>query len=189
MVVLHQGMLADFSCDQRMGIVFLGAILLQAIMLARYAWEVRFPRSYYGTRESYPIETLEDRPFFTRRRLIVVALWTTIVVTVAVVCMASRTETLLWMDGNFITETSCVGPFAQEYKLDRAQATIADKVESNWLQNSSKADNYLAISQPGQSRKLFIELKGRQNAPELIALAPQAMKHYADYLRGSWVSP
>lgn len=188
MVVLHEGMLSHFSCNQRMGIVFLAALLLQGVMLARLSWEVRFPGTYNGIsdtygRRAYSIETLDDRPFFTRRRMIVFAVWTTILVLVAALCMASRTETLLWMDRGFITETSCIGPFQAEYKLDRAQVAIVHKSESEWLKRPSRADNYLELSEPGKSRKLFIQLKGRQNAPELIALAPSAMRHYADYLR------
>lgn len=189
MVVLHEGTLSHFNCNQRMGIVFLGAILLQLIMLARYTWEVRFPTSYNGIGEPYPIETLDDQPFFTRRRMIVFAIWATILALVAMICMASRTETLLWMDGSFITETSCVGPFPEEYKLDRAQATIEHKTEPEWLQRRSKEVNYLAISEKGKPQTLFIELSGRQDAPELVALAPQAMQHYADHRRQARVNP
>lgn len=183
MVVLHQGMLAHFSCNQRMGILFLAAVALQGLMLAWLAWGVYYPRSDYGYREAYKISTLDGQSPFSRHRIIALAVWMAVVSLVAAVCMASRTETLLSMDDRFITETSCIGPFAQEYKLDRPLALVEHRTEREWLPRRKGPDHYLAILQPGKPRTLFIDLKGRRNAPELVALAPRAMQDYADALR------
>lgn len=178
MLVLHQGVLSRFDCTQRMGIVLVGAILAQMLLLAQ--------AGFSHSAATNPVETLDRSPFVTRRRLIVSGIWSLIVLFVATLCMATRTETQLWLDTNIVGETSCIGPFPQEYELDRSQIRIDLKSESLFLTgNNSGSDYYLAISQPGKPRRLFIDLKGREDAPELVSFAPLLMREYADGLRGT----
>ncbi|MGO4567449.1 hypothetical protein AB4Z52_20810 [Rhizobium sp. 2YAF20] len=197
MQVLDQGTLSNFSCGQRMAVVFVGMTLLQAALLVLLTMRLGYSseRMYgygFGYNATYKIETLDETPFFSRKRLIGFAIWSAIVATVAIVCMLSRTETMIGMDSNFIVETSCVGPFAAEFKLDRAKATVRHVTEvTPWFFRSrryhsrpdSGEDNYLAISQPDRDRSLYIELAGRENSKDLINLAPEAMRHYAAHLR------
>lgn len=193
MVVLDQGVLSHFDCHQRMGVVFLGALILQSGVIITTIWRSR------RTSDGYLLETLDDQPWLTRPRLIMTGIATFIVVLVSLLVMCTRTETLLSMDGMFITETSCIGPFSDEYRLDRAQVVVEHRVEDDETLSYNKwaffrnfftsrgrrhqEDNYLAISEAGRPRSLFIELLGRQNAPELVALSPDAMQHYSDHLQ------
>lgn len=193
MVVLHQGVLSHFDCNQRMGVVFLGALIVQAAVISVSIWRGSH------TSDGYVIETLNDEPLFTRRHMITFGIATIIVLTISAIVMCSRTETLLSMDGAFITETSCIGPFTDEYQLNRSQVVVEHRVENDETipsnqrrrflrflrggSDRSAEDNYLAISEPGKSRTLFVELYEGGDVSALAALAPQAMQHYADHLR------
>ena len=122
MLVLEQGTLSNFSCGQRMAVVFVGMTLLQVALLALLTMRLGYSseRMYgygFGYNSTYRIETLNETPFFSRRRLIGFAIWSAIVATVAIVCMLSRTETMIGMDSNVIVEPSCSGLFPPSSSL------------------------------------------------------------------------
>jgi hypothetical protein len=177
MLVLDHGSLWNFSCGQRMGILFVGFVAAQALVLVSMSLRARYAYDRFrGTR--YEIETLDDTPFFAGRRLKILVAWSVVVTMVSIGCMFLRTQTLLGMDPGFIIETSCIGPFASEYRLDRARTTIRHVTE---VQRHSE-DNFLDASEHGKYRDIFIELSGRENSKDLMALAPEAMQHYAAHL-------
>ena len=178
MLVLDHGGLSNFSCGQRMGILFLGFVVAQALVLVAMSLRAHYAYDRYrGTR--YEIETLDDTPVFAGRRLKVLIAWSVVVVTISIGCMFLRTQTLLGMDSSFIVETSCVGPFASEYRLDRAKTTIRHVTEVH----KHSEDNFLDASEPGKYRDIYIDLAGRENSKDLMSLAPEAMQHYAAHLQ------
>jgi hypothetical protein len=178
MLVLDHGELSNFSCGQRMGILFLGFVVAQALVLVSMSLRSRYSyERYSGSR--YKIETLDDTPVFAGRRLKVLVAWTAVVITVSIAGMFLRTQTLLGMDSSFLVETSCIGPFASEYRLDRAKTTIRHVTEVH----KNSEDNFLDASEPGKYRDIYIELAGQEGSKDLISLAPEAMQHYAAHMQ------
>jgi len=182
MLVLDQGFLGGYPCGSRMGIVFAGALAAQAAMFAAYVIATRWPEN--------PVEMLNDDPIVTRRNCIIFAVWLLVSSLVAVVCMWSRTETLLAMDANFIVETSCAGPFSGEYLLDRAKTKVSYITEititrGTWRHTASKRreENYLELTEPGKDRTLYIQLDNSRNLANLAELSPRAISSYMDYKR------
>jgi hypothetical protein len=178
MLVLDHGGLSNFSCGQRMGILFLGFVVAQALVLVSMSVRARYSYDRFrGTR--YEIETLDDTPVFAGRRLKVLIAWSFVVVAISITCMFLRTQTLLGMDSSFIVETSCIGPFSSEYRLDRAKTTIRHVTEVH----KNSEDNFLEASEPGKYRDIYIELAGREGSGDLMRLAPEAMRHYSAHLQ------
>ncbi|MBB3455811.1 hypothetical protein FHT86_004110 [Rhizobium sp. BK313] len=188
MLVLDQGFLGSYPCGSRMGIVFAGALAAQAAMLAAYVVATRWPEN--------PVEMLNRDPFVTRRNCIIFAIWLIVSSLVAVVCMWSRTETLLAMDANFIVETSCEGPFSGEYLLDRAKTRVSYITETtightsmrraeipNWYGYRRREENYLELTEPGKDRTLYVQLDNSRNLANLAELSPRAISSYMDYKR------
>ncbi|WP_271023780.1 hypothetical protein [Rhizobium sp. RCAM05973] len=174
MVVLDNGFFSSFDCGQRMGTIFLVTFLAQVGIVARLAVSVRWPG------RGRAVEMIDDRPFFTRRRFVVSAIWCVFFVMVSGVCSSLRTITTVFLDAGSIVETSCNGPFRDEYRLDRARLNISFDHDPTWLSKRPLKETYLIATQAGKPRPIYIHLAGRPVSAELSELAPKAM---ADYFR------
>ena len=176
MVVLDDGFFSSFDCSHRMAAIFLSSFLLQTAIVSSFAALVRRPNRYGPA-----IEMLDQGPFFTRRRLIIWAVWGVIFAIVSGISASLRTVTTVLLDSTTIVETSCIGPFASAYRLDRAQLNITFGHDSEWLTKRPLESAYLTLNQTSKPRPIFIHLKGRPASKELQDLAPEAMADYARY--------
>lgn len=176
MVVLDNGFFSSFDCSHRMAAIFLSSFLLQAGIVLGFSAFVRKPK-HYGP----AIEVLDEGPFFTRRRMIVWAVWGVIFTMVSGISTLLRTTTAVLLDSTAIVETSCTGPFPSEYRLDRAQLNVAFGHDPDWLTKRPLESAYLTLTQTDKPRPIFIHLKGRHGLKELQGLAPEAMADYARY--------
>lgn len=182
MVVLDHGFLSVFNCGQRTGAIFAGALLIQAAIVISRELSLRRGGSGY---DRYEIELLEPTPLFSRRRLIVYGVWCAVFMLVASVCAFWRVRTALFMDENRIIEVSCIGPFSDEYSLDRAKIDVAFVNEGPGIlaRRNTHDEIYLKIAEPGKPRPLTIDLYRRGDDQPLLDLAPNAMRDYDDYRR------
>lgn len=181
MVILDDGFFSSFDCSHRMAAIFLSSFLLQTAIVSSFAALVRRPNRYGPV-----IEMLDEGPFFTRRRLIIWAVWGVIFVIVSGISASLRTVTAVLLDSTTIVETSCIGPFASAYRLDRAQLNITFGHDSEWLTKRPLESAYLTLNQTDKPRPIFIHLKGRPSSKELEELAPEAMAEYARYRSSHW---
>ncbi|WP_152093109.1 hypothetical protein [Rhizobium dioscoreae] len=176
MVVLDNGFFSSFDCSHRMGAIFLSTFLMQAAVVASFTAHVRRPNRY-----GPPVEILDEGPLFTRRRIIVWSVWAMIFTLVSGTSALLRTVTAVLLDSTSIIETSCIGPFQSEYRLDRTKLNVIFGHDPDWLVKRPLETGYLAITQSEMPRPIFIHLNGRPGAKELIELAPEAMADYARY--------
>ncbi len=181
MVVLDNGFFSSFDCSHRMGAIFLSSFLIQILIVAGFASSVRRPNRYGPA-----VEMLDEGPFFTRRRIVVWTVWGIVFTIASGASALLRTTTAVLLDQTSIVETSCTGPFASEYRLDRAKVGITFGHESEWLSKRPLETTYLAVTQKDKPRPIFIHLKGRPGAKELQDLAPEAMAEYARYRSSHW---
>lgn len=176
MVILDNGFFSSFDCGQRMGAIFLSTLLLQVAIVAGLSGVVRKPNRY-----GPPVEMIDEPPFFTRRRFIVWAIWAAVFVAASGTCAFLRTTTAVILDGASVVETSCSGPFAGEYRLDRTKLNITFGHDPDWLSKRPLQTAYLAITQSDKPRPIFVHLQGRPGSKELFELAPEAMADYSRY--------
>jgi hypothetical protein len=182
MVVLDHGYLSFLDCGQRAGATFLGAFLLQAAMVVGSAYSLGWSGPKY---DRYKIEMLETPPLFSRRRLVVGGIWCAVFLIVSSTCACLRVRTVLFVDDDFVTETSCIGPYSEDYRLDRQKVDVTFVNRGkDWFQSKRSHDEiYLQIAQPGKPRPIYIDLWNRGDVRPLVDLAPRAMQDYDDYRR------
>ncbi len=181
MVVLDNGFFSSFDCSHRMGAIFLSSFLIQIMIVAGFAASVRRPNRYGSA-----VEMLDEGPFFTSRRIVALTMLAILFTIVSGASALLRTTTAVLLDQTSIVETSCAGPFAGEYRLDRAKVDITFGHESEWLSKRPLETTYLAITQTNKPRPIFVHLKGGPSSKELQELAPEAMAEYARYRSSHW---
>ncbi|KAA0699619.1 hypothetical protein DTW90_09660 [Neorhizobium sp. P12A] len=176
MLVLDQGALSGFGCGQRMGIVFLGAVVAQFAMVGFGV--------FWWKGDGDKVETLRGTPFFTPARVFLAGIWVLVTLIVAIICMLLRTETMISTDDNSVVETSCYGPFSGDYQLDRSKTVVHYITEiSSGKGGRTHELNYLALEEAGKDRQLYIVLDGSHYLSNLEQFAPRAISSYRDYLK------
>lgn len=175
MVVLDHGFFSSFDCGPRMGFVFLVTFIAQIGIVAGCAAKAHRPN------RNHAVEMIDDQPFFTRRRFTVLAAWCAIFIVVSGICACLRTTTAVFLDSGFIVETSCSGPFRDEYRLDRAKLDVSFVHDPTWLSKQPLQSAYLMVAEDGRPRPIYIGLHGRTASKELVEFAPEAMTAYAGY--------
>lgn len=162
--------------------IFLGSFALQVVMIAGQVYSLGWASS---GRQRYKLEMLEKPSLFARRRLIAAGIWCVIFLVVSLVCAWVPTRTGLFMDKDFVSETRCIGPYSDEYRLDRRRinVTFVDGGDPLPFSRHPRDEVYLKVVEANKPRSIIIDVYRRGGWQPLVDLAPRAMQDFDDFRR------
>jgi len=170
-IVLSVGYWAEYPCDDRMLRVFLLSLVVLvvgtviAVLLGNLKVAIQFPN-------------VPHDPVDRQVNAVLLAFMAVVLVLFALVVTLTRTETSLIVTRTSIIETGCQlrKPYTEVY--DRSRLTI----EYQFRRGSKSSFDRLYVKQKGM-RRIKIYLNSGSDWKNLVAIAPAAMREYANQLR------
>ena len=169
-IVLSVGFWAAYPCDDRMLRVFSLSLLVLALIAG-------FAILIMSLKLSLQYPATHGEPLDRRSNSVIIAFGVVVLVVFALVPTIARTQTSLVATKTNLIETGCQFRKAYAEIYDRSRLTI----EYQFKRGKNSYD-WLSVKQEGK-RRITIPLGSDSDLKNLIAIAPDAMRDYANQLR------